>query len=1068
MKMKDNENWLSQLPAIELLVNMGYKFISPPDAYAQRQGRTSNVILEDVLREQLKKINSIQYRGGEYLFSEENIQSAIQKLKSVKYDGLLRTNAKLYDLMTLGTSLEQTIEGDSKSYTLKYIDWSNFDNNVFHVTVEYSVERSRSIKTARPDIVLFVNGLPFCVIECKAPSVDVQEAVKQSIRNQSDTYIPKLFVLSQMVIGVNKNEALYATVGTGTKFWTKWKEKALDGESGELKKLTELINKPLDDSVKQKVADSLSIYANQMTREDRLVTGQDKTLYALCRKDRLLEIALKFTVFDGGIKKIARYQQYFVVKATLERIKNFDPDGARQGGIIWHTQGSGKSLSMVMLAISLATDPDLVNPRVILVTDRTDLDGQLKDTFHACGLSPKQATSGRNLLELIKSKKHDIVTTLVHKFDKAYGLDKYKDESNNIFVLVDESHRTQFGSFSGNMRQMFPKACYLGFTGTPLTKKEKNNFVKFGDLIEPHYSIAQAVEDGAVVPLLYEGRNVEATLNKDVVDLWFEKHTSDLSEKQKADLKRKYARSETLLKADQIIYMTAFDISEHFRDYWQDSGFKAQLVAPSRAAAVKYHEYLKDVGMVASEVIMSAPDLRDGFDDAEDEEPSDEVIKFWNKMMKRYGTEEVYTSTIINGFKDSDEPEILIVVSKLLTGFDAPRNTVLYLCRSLAEHTLLQAIARVNRVFDGKDFGYIVDYASVLENLDKALTMYKSLENFDPADIQDAISSINIEVEKLPQKYDALWNVFSPIKNSDDEEVYEQFLADEEIREEFYHRLREYKKTLTIAQSSDKFLFDTDDRLLRTYKSDFKKFDKLMSSVKLRYAEVVDFKDHAAKIEKMVNQNIQATGVTQLNTPTCIIENNDSGTNEEVSGYEPGEKTTASQADSIAHVAKRISSENLTQDKEFYRNLSTLIQQAIDDFRAKRISDLAYLEKSKDYYNKAVHKIHDDVPESIKGQEAAMAYFGDVKNVFKELEIDDELKECIAGDTALAIDKIVKSSHKVDFWNDPDAKNDLVDAIEDYLYDQIKNEDNSVELSLEQMDRIIAATLATAKARSRV
>ena len=246
---------------------------------------------------------------------------------------------------------------------------------------------------------------------------------------------------------------------------------------------------------------------------------------------------------------------------------------------------------MIWLARNLALDRDIPNPRIVLVTDRVDLDKQLGNTFAACGLDPKRAKTGRDLLELVSEKKATIVTTLIHKFDKALNVKKHQEESVDIFMLVDEAHRTQFKNLHARMRQMFPKACYLGFTGTPLMKKEKNNFVKFGGLIEPHYSIQQAVKDRSVVPLLYEGRHVEMVQNKKAIDLWFERHTQGLTKEQKADLKKKYARAEMLNKADKVIYMRAFDISEHFRLTGRAPPFKAQLVAPSKLAALQYHDF---------------------------------------------------------------------------------------------------------------------------------------------------------------------------------------------------------------------------------------------------------------------------------------------------------------------------------------------------------------------------------------------------------------------------------------------------------------------------------------------
>jgi len=1058
-----NEKHLSQIPALQLLIGLGFEFLTPAEALRERQDRTSNVLLENILRNQLKEINRIRYKGNEYLFSEENVQSAIQKLKNIKYDGLLKTNEAIYDLITLGMAMAQTIEGDSKSFNMNYIDWRNPGRNKFHVTVEYSVERSRSTETVRPDIVLFVNGIPFCVIECKAPQVEVEQAVSQSIRNQNDDYIPKLFIYSQMVLALNKNSAMYATTGTAAKFWGVWKELQMDNGEHEFEKLAAVVNQPLAEDAIARISSNFDIKP-EVLNGNRLVTEQDKSLFSLCRPERLLELVWKFTVFDGGIKKVARYQQYFVIKFTLNRVKHFDSTGSRKGGVIWHTQGSGKSLTMVMLARNLALDPEILNPRIVLVTDRDDLDKQLGNTFAACGLEANRATSGRNLLELVAEKKSGIITTLIHKFDKAYAVKKYQDESPDIFILVDESHRTQFGSFSARMRQMFPHACYLGFTGTPLLKKEKNNFIKFGELVEPHYSITQAVEDGAVVPLLYEGRHVEMTQNKEAVDFWFERHTQGLTREQQADLKRKYARAEMLNKADQVIYMRAFDISEHFRSNWQGTGFKAQLVAPNKASALKYNAYLNEIGIVSSEVVISPPDMREGYEETDDE-TTDEVVKFWQKMMKRYGSEEEYTKQLINQFKHGSEPEILIVVDKLLTGFDAPRNVVLYLCRVLREHTLLQAIARVNRLHEGKEFGFIVDYASVLGELDKALTMYSAFEGFDESELVGTLTSINSEIEKLPGRYSDLWDLFKTVKHSYDEEAYEVLLADGELREEFYSRLSEFGKTLGIALSSEKFLTETDEKTLFRYKADLRKFQSLKASVKLRYAEAIDYRDYEPKIKKLLDTHIQANEVVQLNEPVNIFDDKMFNQVKEEQGVYQTKKTTASKADTIAHATKKVITEKMDEDPAFYEKFSKLIQQAIEDFRAKRISDLDYLNKVVDIRNKVVGKVHDDIPDKLSGNEDAMAYFGVLKPFLEKHELGEEDLESAAADTAIAIHGILEKHKKVHFWDDEDAQKQAINEIDDYLYDELKRE-RGIELSLDQMDDIIEKVLQVAKHRS--
>lgn len=1062
-----NEKYLSQIPALQQLINLGFEYLTPEQALVERQGKTGNVLLEGVLREHLKKINRIQYKGEDYLFSEENIQSAIEKLKNVKYDGLLKTNEAIYDLLTLGTAMEQRIEGDSKSFNLHYIDWKNWGANQFHVTSEFSVERTRSTETARPDIVLFVNGIPFAVIECKSPKVEVEQGISQSIRNQRDDYIPKLFIYVQLVLSVNKNTAQYATIGTPAKFWSVWKEQN-DSEAVVSESISEVLPAWKKDTLFSGEFSVARKFFDVLEEEGaRQVTRQDRTVHSLCRPERLLELAYRFNLFDGGIKKIARYQQYFAIKRTLNRVQNLDSEGRRRGGIVWHTQGSGKSLTMVMLARSLAQATNIPNPRIVLVTDRKDLDKQIKDTFAACDMEPQQARTGRDLLELVAGEKAGVVTTLVHKFDKALNVKKYRDESINIFMLIDESHRTQFGSFAARMRQMFPNACYLGFTGTPLMKKEKNSFARFGGLID-QYTINQAVEDGAIVPLLYEGRHVEMEQNKKAIDLWFNRHTQGLTDAQKADLKKKYARAEMLNKTDQVIYMRAFDISEHYRSSWQGTGYKAQLVAPGKPAALKYQQYLEELGFVSSDVVISGPDSREGFADIDDD-PTDEVVKFWHKMMKRYGSEEEYNTQIINSFKYGEEPEILIVVSKLLTGFDAPRNTVMYLTRKLSEHTLLQAIARVNRIYEDangsyKEFGYIVDYASVLGELDKSLAMYREFEEFDEEDLTGTLISVQSEVEKLPQRHSDLWDLFKEVKNQYDEEAYETLLGNDELRDDFYERLTEYGKTFGIALSVEKFIMQTPDEKIQQYKNDLKRFQNLKASVKLRYAESIDYRDYEPKIKKLLDTHISASEVLQLNEPVNIFDEKMFSQIKEQQGIYAG-KTTAAQADTIAHATRKVITEKMEEDPAFYEKFSKLIQKAIDEFKAQRISDMEYLARVCEIREKVVKREHDAVPENLQYNEDALALFGIISPLFDNAGLNAETQEEIASEAALAINKIIQRHWKVQFWDDMDAQRRAMNDIDDYLYDEIKGA-RELELNLGQMDEIIEKSMQLARHRT--
>ncbi len=1060
-KFATDEKLTSQLPAVLLLVNMGYEFISPDDALRERQNRRSNVILEGILRTQLKKINRFQHKDQTYRFSEENIQTAIQKLKSVKYDGLLQTNEKTFNLLTLGTALEQTVNNITKSHTLHYIDWRNVHRNRFHVAVEYSVMRRNRMETARPDIVLFVNGIPFCVIECKAPDTPVDEAVSQSIRNQNDEYIPGLFVYSQMVIGMNKNCAKYATVGTSAKFWSLWRETAIEEGNAGHEKIKKLVSRQPEEQARRNIKKTLGL-ASDLPAGSRIVTTQDKTLYALVRPERLLQLSYNFTLFDGGIRKIARYQQYFVVQSALNRLQKKDSDGIRRGGIVWHTQGSGKSLTMVMLVRNLALRNIVRNPRIIVVTDRRDLDRQLDNTFAACGLNPHHANSGKHLLDLVSNTSAGIITTLVHKFSTALKYREFCDNSSDIFILTDESHRTQYGELAAQMRRVFPRACYIGFTGTPLMKKEKNSFRKFGGLISPHYSISQAVRDKAVVPLLYEGRHVEMEQNQRAIDIWFERHTNGLSKEQKADLKKKYARAEMLQKTEQVVYMRAFDISEHYRENWKNTGFKAQLVAPGKSTAIKYHKFLNEIGAVTSDVVISAPDDREGYEEY-DKESENEVVTFWHRMMTRYGGENEYLSQVINNFKYGEEPEILIVVDKLLTGFDAPRNTVLYLCRTLKEHTLLQAIARVNRICDHKEYGQIIDYENILQELDTALTMYKALEKYDEKDLSETLISVKKETARLSAHHAALLDIFKEVATSRDEEAYERLLANEDIREMFFERLFSFAKTLKLALSSETFIEETPPDIIARYKSDLKRFVHLKRAVQIRYAQAVDYRDYEPKIQKLLDTHIQAYSVSKLNSPTNIF-NEESFSKIKDEKPEYGANTAASKAERIAGAMKKTISEKMEEDPALYKKFSQLIQTVIDDFRARRISDLEYLRQISDIGTDFTRKSRKDVPGIIRENPTAAAYYGTIRTVLDNKDMPDSACDDICAVFAEKICDIFNKYVKVQFWDDEDARNRVADKIDDYMYDTIIDE-KGISLSEEQMDLIIQHIFEIAKKR---
>ena len=465
---------------------------------------------------------------------------------------------------------------------------------------------------------------------------------------------------------------------------------------------------------------------------------QDEYLYSLCRPERLLQLMYGFTLYDDGIKKVARYQQYFAVRQTMQRIRHIE-GGRRRGGVIWHTQGSGKSLTMVMLAQAIILDKEIRNPKIILVTDRTDLDRQITGTFRKCQIRVENATTGSKLVELLNSKSDAVITTIINKFETAVRGIRTPLTDPNIFVLIDEGHRSQYGEMGIKMEKTLPNACFIAMTGTPLMKKEKNTARKFGGIIQPVYTVDQAVADKAVVPLLYEGRMVPQVVHEETIDRYFDKICGWMSDAQRADMKKKFSRADQLNQTQQRIYAIAWDISQHFRENWQ--GRSSRRSWWLRASASQFSTSSISTKSASSRRRCSSPRPTPGR--GEDEafgETSNVEVAFWKRMMDEYGTAKKYEASIINRFKNSDKPEIIIVVDKLLTGFDEPRNTVLYLDRKLKDHTLLQAIARVNRVCEDKEFGYIIDYYGVLGSLNSALELYT---DFDKEDLEGTYTDIS-------------------------------------------------------------------------------------------------------------------------------------------------------------------------------------------------------------------------------------------------------------------------------------------------------------------------------------
>ncbi|QSS97813.1 type I restriction endonuclease subunit R [Psychroflexus sp. ALD_RP9] len=1062
------EDHSSQIPALQLLINMGYNYLNPHQALEARGNKTANVLLEDVLKKQLKHINSAKLSSHEAVpFTDGNIEQAVLALKNVALvDGYQATAQKIYELLTLGFSVEQNVGGNIKTFDINFIDWKNINNNVFHVTEEFSVLRTGLNEHQRPDIILFVNGIPMVVIECKRPDKKdaLSEAISQNLRNQKQDGIRQLYMYAQLVMAISGNEGSYATTGTPEKFWAKWEEKFNSKQKEEKHKsdLFTLKNQKLSDENKKALFADRYYYVrkffDELELEEVQPTIQDEYLYNLCRPERLLNLSFNFVLFDNGSKKIARYQQFFAIKKAIKQISKptTSQNQQRLGGVVWHTQGSGKSLTMVMLAQAIAMQPSIKNPRIVLVTDRTDLDRQITSTFEKCGMPVKNAKSGKELGNLLKKETDAVITTIINKFETAVKKINPPLESNNIFVLVDEGHRTQHGTFNIEMQKAIPNACFIAFTGTPLFKKDKNTLGKFGTLIDT-YTVDQAVKDKAVVPLLYEGRHVMQDVNASPLDNFFNMVSESLSDYEKADLKKKFSRADQINIADQKIYAIAWDISKHYKANFQGTGFKGQLVCQNKLSAVRYKKYLDEIGIVSSELVISPPDEREGEETAYGKN-QEEVKQFWHKMKDQHGNAKSYQENIVSAFKHSEEPEIIIVVDKLLTGFDAPNNTVLYLTRKLVGHTLLQAIARVNRVAKDKNYGYIIDYYGVIEELDNALETYSNFEEFDEEDLSGTLTNINKEIEKLPQAHSDLKQIFKSIKNKKDLEAYQSYLRDEAIRVKFYEALSSYARLLKLALSSIDFHKKTEDQLVQKYKSDLKFFVKLKNAVSGRYSDKIDYRKYEGQIQKLIDTHIPADEIIQMNELVNIFDKE---------AFEAEvEKTTGevAKADKIASRTEKHITEKMDEDPAFYKRFSQLIKETIDDYLQKRINDKEYLERMKTYMQKVLSHEDSELPEKLKSKPVAAAFYGVAKEEFKELINDEVTLTSISEDLALQSDEIILQLKKVDWEKSVDIPKKMVFQIGDYIIDEVRDK-YDLKLGFEQIDSIAERIVEIAKRR---
>ncbi|MFW0992312.1 type I restriction endonuclease subunit R [Vibrio parahaemolyticus] len=952
------EEQSAKIPALTLLTNLGYQFI-PPSECVMKRGNLSTVILPDVLRDVLKH-KTFSFMGKDRHLSEAAMDKIVHELANpAMNEGLKAANEKLYNALTYGISVTEFVEGKKANPTIDIIDWQNPENNQFHFTEELEVENAHGTGKRIPDIVCFVNGLPWVVIEAKRPDSShegkptVAEGISQNIRNQKVDEIPHLFAYSQLLMSVNGNEGLYGTCGTPSKFWAKWKEEQITDATFARLKNTPLTPEQLDKLFAHRPAKVRDEYLSLIAGGDLMVTDQDRLLVSLLRHDRLLEMTQLFTLFDKKAGKIvARYQQVFGIKALIDRVTSFDEKGARNGGVIWHTTGSGKSFTMVFLSKALIWIKELAKCRVVVVTDRVDLEDQLARTFASGGaLSEKDrktamATTGRRLAVQIGKGNERIIFSIINKFGTAIELPECYNDSPDMIVLVDEGHRSQNGENNIRMQQALPKAAYIGFTGTPLLQDDKTEN-KFGKIIHS-YTMQQAVEDKTVTPLLYEERVPELSTNDKALDAWFDRITDKLTEKQRTDLKKKFAQKGQIYQTEGRIELIAHDISDHFQNF-KRQGLKGQLACDSKASAIQYKKLLDQIGKVTSVVAMSPPDTREGHDTVDGE--SKDMVQNWWKDNVGNEDEKAYTKRIIEEFAKDNGPDLMIVVDKLLTGFDEPKNTVLYIDKPLKQHNLIQAIARVNRLHQKKEFGYLIDYRGILKELDATIADYQDLAErtqggFDIDDLKGLYSRMDTEYKKLPGLYSELWAIFAEVPNKQDGPALRQILApkidtidgqltdtNQKKREDFYATLTAFSNCLKVALQSATYFEDKSfDDKRELYKKTLKSMAELRKQVREDAEETIDYDEYAESIRTMLDKHIGGVEIQESKGAYLV-----GSMGKDVKPEQLSDDEARNKKDAITGRVTKMIEQDLADDPYAQEYFSKLLKQAIQ--QAKEMFD---------------------------------------------------------------------------------------------------------------------------------
>ncbi|MBS3148324.1 type I restriction endonuclease subunit R [Candidatus Woesearchaeota archaeon] len=864
-------------------------------------------------------------------YSDTLIKKALYELNQAATNqskGLYDVNKEVYSLLRYGAQVKESV-GENKQ-TVEFINWKKPEKNDFYIAEEVTVQGQHS---KRPDVVLYVNGIAVAVLELKRSTIAVSEGIRQNLDNQKEIFIKQFFATIQLIMAGNDTEGLrYGTIETPEKYYLAWKEES---------------------DVKNKL---------------------DKYLLLLCNKERLLEIVHDFIVFDSGIKKICRHNQYFGVKAAQQHIQK------RKGGIIWHTQGSGKSLTMIWLAKWIRENVD--DSRVLIITDRDELDGQIEKFFVGVNEKIHRTTSGKDLIKQLNNTLPWLMCSLIHKFGsnteqqyeeflneiKINLPDNFKAKGN-VYVFVDECHRTQSGALNQAMRSILPHSTFIGFTGTPLLKKDKKKSIEvFGNYIHT-YKYDEAVADSVVLDLQYEAREIDQKITSQAkIDQWFDAKTRGLTDFAKAELKKKWGTMQKVLSSQSRLNRIVADImlDMETKERLKSGKGNAILVAGSIYEACKYYELFQKNGLKKCAIVTSySPHVASiKGETTSPEEETDNLMKYeiYQKMLAGKDAEKFEAETKKKFVEEPGQMKLLIVVDKLLTGFDAPPATYIYIDKHMQDHGLFQAICRVNRLdSEDKDYGYVVDYKDLFKSLNKAVKDYTSeaFGEFDKDDVKGLLKDrLKTGKENVDLTLESIKTLCEPVNPPKDTLAFiTYFCGDtekpEDIKNNEQKRVTLYKLTSKLVRAYANLSNEMSEagyspKQAEQIKESVEYYENIRSEIKLASGDYIDLKMYEPAMRHLIDSYIDAEesrAVSAFDNLTLI----DLIVKQGVDAIESLPKNIRKNKDAVAEAiennVRRLIIEERPTNPRYYEKMSVLLDELIQGRKESAKNYASYLKK---------------------------------------------------------------------------------------------------------------------------